>query len=120
MLTQDYIYNGMITNIVDGDTVDAQVDLGFTVWVKIRFRLYGLDTPEMNSSDPVIREKAKEAKQFVVENLLNKEVQIKSHKTDKYGRWLGEIFIKESGNSINQMLLENNLAVAYFGGAKSA
>ena len=62
MITQDYIYNAVITKVVDGDTVDANVDLGFTVWVNIRFRLYGLDTMETNDKDTAKRDQGLKAK----------------------------------------------------------
>lgn len=112
----EYTYAALITNVVDGDTVDAVVDLGFTVSVKVRFRLYGLDTPEMTSSDAIVREAAKAAKAFVANMVLNKQVSLKSYKTDKYGRWLAEIFV--DGVNINQLLIEHNYAVPYFGGTK--
>lgn len=112
-----YLYNATITNVVDGDTVDAVVDLGFTVSTKIRFRLYGVDTPETNSSDAVVRAAGMAAKRFVADKLLDKQVTLRSYKTDKYGRWLAEIFIGDN-ITINQQLVDENLAVTYFGGAK--
>lgn len=117
MITQDYVYNATIENIVDGDTIDALVDLGFTVLVNIRFRLYGLDTMETKDKDPNKRELAKKAKEYMVNNCLNKQVTIKSHKTDKYGRWLAEIYLPD-GSIVNNSLLTEGLAVPYFGGAK--
>ncbi len=107
-----YQYKAKIINVVDGDTVDAEVDLGFTVWVKVRFRLYGIDTPEVNSKNPLERQKAQEAKQFVEERLLNQTRIIQTYKTDKYGRWLAEIFI-DGDLSINEALLNEGLASDY-------
>ena len=117
MITQDYVYNAQITKVVDGDTVDAIVDLGFTVSVNIRFRLYGIDTMETTDKDEAKRALGLKAKQFVTEKLLNQTVTLRSHKTDKYGRWLAEIFL--NNESINQLLLTEGLAVEYFGGTKS-
>lgn len=111
-----YLYSAVITKVVDGDTLDATVDLGFNIFTNIRFRLYGLDTPEIHSADPTLRATANKAKQLV-ETLLNKSVTIKTYKPDKYGRWLAEIYI-DGGSSINKQLLEQNLAVPYFGGTK--
>jgi micrococcal nuclease len=71
-----YVYNATITNIVDGDTVDAVVDLGFNVSTKIRFRLNGIDTPEINSKNEAIQAIAKQAKQFLIDQILNKSVVI--------------------------------------------
>lgn len=112
-----YLYKAKIVGVVDGDTVDAIVDLGFTVSVFIRFRLNGINTPETNDSDPVKRALGVKAKEFVTTTLLNKEVTIRSFKTDKYGRWLADIFV-DGQTSINQMLIEQQLAVAYTGGAR--
>ena len=112
-----YKYKALITNVVDGDTVDARVDLGFTVSVDVRFRLYGIDTPEINSTDETKRDIAKEAKQYLINTILNKEVLIKTFKPDKFGRWLVEIFVSED-YTINKLLIEKNLAVPYFGGTK--
>lgn len=117
MLTQDYVYNATIENVVDGDTVDAVVDLGFTVLVKIRFRLYGLDTMETNDKDETKRALGLKAKEFLKDKLLNVKVTLKSHKTDKYGRWLAEIYLPD-GSNVNNTLLTEGLAVPYFGGAK--
>jgi micrococcal nuclease len=111
MIKQDFIYNATVTNVVDGDTIDALVDLGFTVFVLIRFRLSGIDTPELNSKDILLRENARKAKEFVIERILNKKVTIQSKKTDKYGRWLAVVYI--DGYNLNQQLVDENLAVIY-------
>ena len=116
MHTKDYNYTATIINVVDGDTVDAIVDLGFTVSVKIRFRLYGIDTMEKNDKDLAKRELGVRAKDFLTDLVYNKTVMIKSHKTDKYGRWLAEIFYKEV--NVNQVMLDEELAVPYNGGKK--
>lgn len=117
MIKSQYLYNAKITNVVDGDTVDAMVDLGFTVFVKVRFRLYGIDTMETNDKAIAVRELGLKAKEFVTFMLLGKDVTIESHKADKYGRWLGEIYL--NGTSINKQLLSEGLAVEYFGGTKN-
>lgn len=115
-----YNYKALITNVVDGDTVDARVDLGFTVSVDIRFRLIGIDTPELNSQYELVREKAKQAKQFVIDAVLNKEILIKSYKPDKYGRWLVDLYTDETATkTVNQLLVENDLAVFYTGGSRT-
>ena len=113
-----YLYNARVTNVVDGDTVDAAVDLGFYVTVNVRFRLYGINTPELTDKDPVTRAKAVEAKQFTADKLLNKPVVMQTYKTDKYGRWLADIYVAPAAptdKSVNQQLLEAHLAVPYFG-----
>jgi micrococcal nuclease len=111
MKKEDYIYNAEVVKVVDGDTIDVNVDLGFTVWVRVRLRLIGIDTMELNDKDPVKRENAKLAKAFVEDRLVNQKVIIQSFKTDKYGRWLAEVFV--NGSSINKQLLAENLAIPY-------
>lgn len=117
MFTPDYTYKATITKVVDGDTVDAIVDLGFTVSVNIRFRLYGIDTMETNSRDPEKKALGLEAKRRAIDLLLGANVKLKSHKTDKYGRWLAEIYLPDDTN-FNQLLITERLAVPYFGGTK--
>lgn len=112
-----YKYKAFIYNVVDGDTVDARVDLGFTVSVDVRFRLAGLDTPELHSSDVVVREAAQRAKQFTSDKVGGKDVLLESVKADKYGRWLAKIYLPD-GTCLNDLLLSEHLAVDYSGGAR--
>jgi micrococcal nuclease len=113
MEKKEYLYNAIVVNIVDGDTIDMIVDLGFKTYIQDRFRLYGIDTKEMNSPDDAIREEAKRAKEFLTNMLFNKKVVIKTYKKDKYGRYLADVFL--DGSKVNDILLEVNLAVSYFG-----
>lgn len=113
-----YLYNAKITNVVDGDTIDAVVDLGFNIYTKIRFRLYGIDTPEKTDKDPVVRISAMLATEFVRSALLDADVTIESKEKDKYGRWLGIIHMKLEQPTINEQLITLGLAKPYFGGAK--
>jgi len=117
MIKQNYIYSATITNVVDGDTVDANIDLGFTVWVKIRFRLNSIDTPELNSPDAIVRESGQKAKEYVKSVLLGKTVTISSFKADKYGRWLADIYLPD-GELFNDRMINEGYAVPYFGGKR--
>lgn len=114
----NYLYNATVTSVVDGDTVDATVDLGFYTQATIRFRLNGLDTPETNSPDPAERERAMLAKRFTSDHLFGKTVMIRSHKSDKYGRWLADIYTDEGNISHNAHLINHGLAKPYFGGKR--
>lgn len=114
-----FVYKATITNIVDGDTVDAIVDLGFNVQTKIRFRLNGIDTPEMNQKNEAIREIAKSAKEFLIKHILDKHVCILQTKTDKYGRWLADISIDPNSPTVNEQLIALNLAKRYQGENKT-
>jgi micrococcal nuclease len=106
-----------VLKVVDGDTVDLSLDLGFYVTVVQRIRFDGLDTPEIHSKDPEERKLAQEAKNFIVKWFQeNKELTIKTKKDDKYGRMLGEIFYKDI--SLNKILLQMGYAWEYDGGEK--
>lgn len=107
-----YKYNALITNIVDGDTIDAIVDLGFHMQGKLRFRLLGIDTPELRSTDLLEKADAQLAKNFVIEKCLNKRVIIESWKGDKYGRWLAVVTL-DDGTVLNDILIENGFAKQY-------
>lgn len=107
-----------ILKVVDGDTVDLSLDLGFYVTVVQRIRLDGLDTPEMHSKDVNEKKLAQEAKQFIEKWLSeNKDLTVKTKKDDKYGRMLGEIFC--NGKSLNKILTDMGYAWEYDGTTKN-
>jgi micrococcal nuclease len=105
-----YYYNSRVEKVIDGDTVRLDIDLGFTVHWKSNCRLYGINTPELNSKDPEKKMKALEAKQFLIDN-LTEQVIIHSRELDKYGRPLVDIYVE--GRLINDELIENGLAENY-------
>lgn len=105
-----YVYNAILKNVVDGDTVDVTIDLGFSVYHTIRVRLAGIDTPEMNSPLLEERERAKKAKQFVM-SYLGKQVVINTTGKDKYGRYIAIIFC--DGTDLSTKLLQEGLAQKY-------
>lgn len=107
-----YEYNANIDKVVDGDTVDISIDLGFGVWTKQRIRLAGIDAAEHNF--PFGRAVA----ELVRETLEGKTVRIQITKPDKYGRYLGTVFLS-SNVSINDQLIRNNLVKAYGGESKA-
>lgn len=105
-----FTYNAIVERVIDGDTVDVHVDLGFDIWHSVRLRLVGLDTPEMATPE------GKAAKTFVKDAIEGQEVIITTHKTDKYGRYLAEIFYR--GTSFNKTLVDMGFAVPYDGGKR--
>jgi micrococcal nuclease len=107
-----YEYYTKIDKVVDGDTVDVFIDLGFSVWHKERIRLAGIDTAEKNT--PL----GKALKQFLVANIEGKIIRLQVSKPDKYGRYLGVAFLKDSSISINDQLIRANLAKQYGGDSK--
>ena len=117
-----YEYQAKYIKVVDGDTVDLDIDLGLDIHHQVRVRLYGINTPELHSSDSEVLKKAKEAKLFLfniltLPNLRSKDLLIKTQKdkTEKYGRYLAEIFTDGDPVSVNQKLIDAGLAVPYFG-----
>lgn len=103
-----YTYNAKIINIVDGDTVDAEIDLGFKLYTVQRLRLIDIDTEEMNDPDQNLKDLARSAKKYMQDNLLGKTVKINTYKSDSFGRYLVEIYIDKF--NVNDYLLESGLA----------
>lgn len=106
-----YTYNGVVIKVVDGDTVDVNLDLGFDVHFIQRLRLNRIDTDELKDKDPIKRASANKAKDFLTETLLNKTVIIKTSKSDKYGRYLADVIL--NGQDISDLMLEKSLAHIY-------
>ena len=109
-----YKYNAKLIRVVDGDTIDALIDLGFDVWVKKRVRLYGINAPESRTRDLAEKQKGIAAKERLIEIIADADDKfvIVSHGVGKYGRCLGELFI-DSQKSGNQMLINEGHAVVY-------
>ena len=108
-----YKYKAKLIRVIDGDTVDALIDLGFDTWVKKRVRLHGINTPETRTRD--LEEKkagiaAKDRLSQLMENCDYKFVLI-SHGVGKYGRCLGTLFIDDV--NVNMLLLKEGLASEY-------
>jgi micrococcal nuclease len=107
--------------VVDGDTIDVILDLGFSILHKCRVRLYGIDTPESRTRNKDEKIRGKLASKFLQDAIDNgKKVVLRSKLKDskgKYGRVLGEIVVDDI--NINVSMIENYLAVAYFGQSKN-
>lgn len=116
-----YEYKCQVTRVVDGDTCDCILDLGFSILHKCRVRLYGIDTPESRTKNLDEKARGKLASKFLKESIeKGKEIILKSELKDskgKYGRVLGSIIV--DGLDINQAMVAQNLAVAYFGQSKA-
>ena len=121
-----YTYKAKLDRIIDGDTVDAHIDLGFDITIHKRIRLAGIDTPESRTRD--LEEKARGlAAKDRLKNLLEgaNEIQLKSHGVGKYGRCLGELHIdvvdgkeKMTLENVNKLLIKEGHAVEYHGGKR--
>lgn len=119
-----YEYRCKIKRVVDGDTVDIDIDLGFdVVLADQRIRLYGIDTPESRTRDHEEKRYGLAAKEFL-KSMLGKEGTLKTHKdaTGKFGRILGEFIVYDAETdrycSVNQLMIDKHLAVEYYGQSK--
>jgi micrococcal nuclease len=118
-----YEYNiKKVTKVVDGDTIDVDIDLGFNISYAQRVRLAGIDTPESRTKD--LREKAlglevKDKIKKAIES--SKTVIIKTElpdSTEKYGRILGWVYLDGAAKSLNEQLIEEGYAWSYMGETK--
>lgn len=111
-----------VTGVVDGDTIDVIIDLGFDISFTSRVRLAGIDTPESRTKDKMEKALGLEAKEYLKQQIKNaKTVTIKTEKMDsseKYGRILGWVYLDESETSINNEMIENGYAWGYLGDTK--
>ena len=114
-----YRYKVSVVKVVDGDTVDVDIDLGFGMsYKKQRVRMLGIDTPESRTRDLVEKKFGKASKKHLKNILEQGGIQLVSHDKGKFGRILGELFIGDSSYSINQQMIDEHHAVAYTGGNK--
>jgi micrococcal nuclease len=118
-----YIYRvKQVLKVVDGDTIDADIDLGFDISLTKRVRLSGVDTPESRTTDK--REKALglESKEWLKNRLeFAKDIVIKTQlpdSTEKYGRILGKLYINNEEKSLNEQMIDEGYAWSYMGDTK--
>ena len=114
-----YRYKVSVTRVVDGDTVDVDIDLGFGMtYKKQRVRMKGIDTPESRTRDLEEKKFGLASKEFLKEQLKDQEIELVSHDKGKFGRILGELFVGSSTYSINRIMIDNHHAVPYDGQSK--
>tara|TARA_Y100001938_G_scaffold149834_1_gene238202 strand:- start:2017 stop:2424 length:408 start_codon:yes stop_codon:yes gene_type:complete len=116
-------YRCKLIKVIDGDTIDIDIDLGFGVWLKNqRIRMYGIDTPESRTRDLEEKKYGLAAKHFLTEMLDDSHLILKTHKDErgKFGRILGEVWrtTNYADQSINDYMIEKHYAVAYHGQSK--
>lgn len=111
-----------LISVVDGDTIEVMLDLGFDHYYKNKVRLVGIDTPESRTTDLAEKKYGIEAKEFVKHTLeKSKIIVVKTEKpdsTEKFGRILGTIFVDNNTESLNDLLVRYGLAWRYDGGTK--
>jgi len=118
-----YIYRvKKVIKVVDGDTIDADIDLGFDISLTKRVRLSGVDTPESRTTDLEEKKLGLESKEWLKHKLeFAKDVLIKTElpdSTEKYGRILGNLYVNNEALSLNQQMIDEGYALAYDGGTK--
>jgi len=118
-----YIYRvKKVIKVVDGDTIDADIDLGFSISLEKRVRLSGVDTPESRTTDLKEKKLGLESKEWLKHKLeFAKDVLIKTElpdSTEKYGRILGNLYVNNEALSLNQQMIDEGYALAYDGGTK--
>jgi len=107
-----------IAKVVDGDTIDVIIDLGFGLTKKERVRVAGIDTPESRTRDLYEKKLGLEAKDWLVKQLRRSDLTIKTEKEGKYGRILGWLFTEEFSKSLNEVMVDKGYAWEYDGGKK--
>jgi micrococcal nuclease len=103
-----YEYQGKVINVVDGDTLDIEVDLGFLLHATHRLRLLGVNCPEVHGPT---RAAGLMAAGYTRNALLGKTVRIRTAKADDFGRWLAQVYL--DGLDFNADLIAKGLAVPY-------
>jgi micrococcal nuclease len=115
-------YVRKVEGVVDGDTIDVLIDLGFDILFASRVRLAGIDTPESRTKDLAEKALGLESKEYLKKRIMAaKNVVIKTEKMDsseKYGRILGWIYLDGEGNSLNIEMIEKGYAWGYLGDTK--
>ena len=118
-----YIYRiKEIHKVVDGDTIDASIDLGFDISLEKRIRLAGVDTPESRTADANEKKYGLESKEWLKKRCENaKDILIKTElpdSTEKYGRIIGHLYINGEETSLNNQMIAEGYAWTYDGGTK--
>lgn len=111
-----------VKSVVDGDTIDVVIDLGFNILYAQRVRLAGIDTPESRTTNKIEKALGLEAKDYLKKKLASsKNIVIRTEKLDsseKYGRILGWLYLDGSGESVNNQMIEDGYAWGYLGETK--
>jgi micrococcal nuclease len=111
-----------VKNVVDGDTIDVIIDLGFDILFASRVRLAGIDTPESRTTDKAEKALGIEAKEYLKKQLKDaKSVVIRTEKMDsseKYGRILGWVYVNGDSESLNNKMINDGYAWGYLGDTK--
>lgn len=115
-----YNYKATCTRVIDGDTIEVIIDLGFNVMIKETVRLKGIDTPESRTRNTLEKQAGLKVEQFLIDLIEGKTIYITTEKSnEKYGRYLADIYLNlDDTKSINELLIEKEYAKVYNGEAK--
>ena len=125
-----YTYKAKLDRVVDGDTVDAYIDLGFDISVHKRIRLAGIDSPESRTRDLEEKARGLASKDRLIDLLKEGKFTLESKEVGKYGRVLGTLFVEKTNDdnleaneqeykiNINETLVQEGYATEYWGGKK--
>ena len=103
-----------ITKVIDGDTIDVDIDLGFGITISHRVRLKDIDAPETRTKDLEEKERGLAAKVWLEEQLSREgEWVIETYKEDKYGRILGTLYLVGDSVTINEWMINEGIAESY-------
>ena len=107
-------FQARVKRVVDGDTLDLDIDLGFRITLRERVRLMGIDTPETRTRDPIEKANGLKSKEFVIGFVADGSVVIRVHGFGKFGRPLVDLY--KDDICLNERLVHLGLAAPYFGG----
>jgi micrococcal nuclease len=111
-----------VIKVVDGDTIDVDIDLGFSISYSQRLRLAGIDTPESRTTDKLEKSLGIESKEYLKSKFKDaKDIVVRTEKPDsseKYGRILGWVYVNGDSKSLNEQMIEDGYAWGYMGDTK--
>lgn len=105
-----FSYQATVLRVVDGDTFDAIVDLGFSITIKTRFRLLDIDTPEKRTRNKEEKKHGLAATERVKELIEGKKITITTSKTGKYGRYLAKVYLLDKQRYLSEILIEEGFS----------
>ena len=112
-----YTYKASVVSVYDGDTITCKVDVGFNVFVKEKFRLLGINTPEIRTKELSEKEKGYAARDRLIHLIGSNDVYLQVHKKGKFGRWLADVYLNEQDltdkKSVNNTLINEGHAIPF-------
>lgn len=106
-----YVYKAKVEKVIDGDTIEATIDVGFHLFTRRRLRLLRVNTAELHALEGEVRAKAASAKERMTALLSGKDILIRTEKSDSFGRFLAEVWLGDM--NVNDWLLSEGLAVPF-------